>query len=79
MGIEILLIDEAFAAFFFLAFGVWGLLVFLERVEMLEKVGSLSWNGIVKGNVDVESTWSLKSIIKSVGVICGSEQNGVFL
>ena len=73
MGIEVFLIDEAFAAVFFLAFGVWGLLVFLERVEMFEELGSLGWNGIVEGNVDVKSTWSLESIIKSVGVIRGSE------
>jgi hypothetical protein len=73
MGIEIFLINEAFAAFFFLAFGVWGLLVFLERVEVFEKVGSLGWTGIVKGNVDVESARSLEGIVKPVGVVCGSE------
>jgi hypothetical protein len=73
MSIEVFLVIEAFVASFFLAFGIWGLLVFLERVKMFEKVGSLGWNGIVKGNVDVESARSFESIIKSVGVICGSE------
>jgi len=73
MSMEVFLVNEAFAAFFFLAFGVWSLLVFLERVEMFEELGSLGWNGIVEGNVDVKATWSLESIIKSVGVIRGSE------
>jgi hypothetical protein len=73
MSIEIFLVDEAFVASFFLPLDILGFLVFFERVEMFEKVGSLGWNGIVKGNVDVESARSLESIIKSVGVICGSE------
>jgi len=73
MGIEVFLVDEAFVACFFLAFEIWDFLVFLKRVEMFEKVGSLSWAGIVQRNVDVESPWSLESIIKSVWIICGGE------
>ena len=73
MSIEVFLINEAFVAFFFLAFGLWGLLVFLERVEMFEKVGGLGWTGIVKGNMDIESARSLEGIVESVGVVCGSE------
>ena len=73
MDIEVFLVDEAYVACFFLAFEIWDFLVFLERVEMFEEVGSLSWAGIVQRNVDVEAAWSLESIIKSVGVICRSE------
>jgi hypothetical protein len=73
MGVEIFLIDEAFATSYLLILDNLGFLVFFERVEMFGELGSLGWNGIVEGNVDVESARSLESIIKSVGVICGSE------
>jgi hypothetical protein len=73
MGFEIFLINEAFAASFLFMLDVLGFLIFLERVEMFEKVGSLGWHGIVQRNVDVESAWSLESIIKSVRIIRGSE------
>jgi len=77
--IEVFLVNEAFVASFFSILVILRLLVFLERVEMFEKLSSLSWNGIVQGNVDVESTWALESIIKSVGMIGRCKQNRVFL
>jgi hypothetical protein len=79
MSIEVFLINEAFVASFLLAFGVWGPLVFLERVEMFEELGRLGSAGIVKGDVNVESTWSLESIIESVGMIGRCKENRVLL
>jgi len=73
MNIKVFLINEAFAACFLLILEVSRLLVFLERVEMSEKLGSLGRNGIVERDVYIESTWSLESIIESVRVVCRSE------
>ena len=73
MSIKVFLISEAFVACFLLSVDVLRLLVFLERVEMLEKLGSLGRNGIVERDVYIESTWSLESIIESVRVVCRSE------
>jgi hypothetical protein len=75
MGVEVFLINEAFAAFFFLAFEILDFLVFFERVEMFEELGRLGWIGIVKGDVNVESAWSLESIIESVGIIGRCKEN----
>jgi hypothetical protein len=79
MGFEIFLINEAFVASFLLAIESLSLLVFLERVEMFEKVGSLGWTGIVKGNMDIKSAWSLEGIVKPVGVVGRRKENRVFL
>jgi len=73
MSIKVFLISEAFVARFLLSVDVLRLLVFLERVEMSEKLGSLGRNGIVERDVYIESTWSLESIIESVRVVCRSE------
>jgi len=47
MSIKVFLISEAFVARFLLSVDVLRLLVFLERVEMSEKLGSLGRSGIV--------------------------------
>lgn len=47
MNIKVFLINEASAACYLLILEVSRLLVFLERVEMSEKLGSLGRNGIV--------------------------------